>query len=886
MKKGLLSIGDSYKKYVNRWYNVFSQAGYIRVGIARKTPRLWALCRRECGKEEGGMITEHALPFVIPYLTHNEKILLSDDAIYFGTTFERIHAVILTGICLYGKMCKRSDIYSLPVVMSVDAKRLLPYINMPPFSEISVVDKQELIESLIINTSYLPNYIDSLVTQFQDLGKPYDVEFPIFYFKLQNQCDLKELILQFEKQIEIYLESMETSEKTFDLIGSYNITHPLPSINRNSDNYVILLDDVVADKEFRISSDFRKLRFFSNSDDECCVTSYSPHIIPEEIIVRDNPLFIGTKLEECWYKVYDAINFPQPIKYKSEFRDYIFRNDKKSLIELEDLWNAQVAEYIYHCRRSLVIWSNYLLSFHKFIETLDILKSILKVRDTMCRIELKHADMELIIGAKLAEEILPLLQDMLDDKYDETLLPIIEINPITNFDVIPAKLEDNYLYHCREDFKHCTTVSNLISSEFSNQHRWLEQKSRENLNVFYDRLRFGTSYTSLYQKFLFSSHNIGGIKKLKLRLHQGIDYRIDLGSVVPKYVCQQKKDYAWLRLFKSGENEDKLRDQLSHIILRGLNRLSELCCDNSIPQWMVNLFFNLTFGNLVLEDKFINFIGIKSDIIYDRGKYVTKIYDENRESKELMDLCESYNLIKFEEDDFCIIQDNEYTKYLNSYGVILDRETQDLFDKYVDAAYWICYKTDDETVREMQNWLYVSDISLLEEALSQWKTNFFNYLLSEISGMDDKIESLCNEFYYIYDQYPDGSILWLEITDEDSYYKIEKADKKAILPILPVLDKIANRIQENKRNIISDKHSQLNNRLDLYNAILNIFIDRFCMDDIDYEITKFDIDIIKGNNSDLELKKWLEVISKDKKEFEECDLSNFKEKISSLLSKF
>lgn len=890
MERNLLCADNSF---IKRWYDIFSIKEYVRVGIARKTPRLWELCTQELGQKPDGIITEHALPFIIPYLKDEEKILLSDDAIYYGTTFERIHAVILTGLGLYGKKNKRDDIKSLPVVMSKDAKRILPYINIP-YSDVCDSEKRDFVEDLIIEPSCLPNYIDSLVNKFQTLGKPYDIEFPIFYIKLGDHHCLEKLVYGFENRIRELLESIPDSEKTFDITGCYKTSHPMPQSEQCSINYTILLEDIVVEKDYRISSDFRKLRFFHSSGGECCITSYAPHIITENVLVKDNPLFVGTIFEECWCKVYEALQIPQPIAYSSEFKDYIFRNDSDSSDSLEELWDDQIAEYIYHCKRSLVIWCNYLLSFYKFLETKDILESTLKSVADGCRLDLKSYDLALILGDRLTKEIQPVLQEMLDKPFDKFSLPIVGIDPIKNFDAIPEKLEDDFLFHCREDFKTCTTVSNLISAEFSNQHRWLERKSREALNIFYDRLRYGSSYTSLYQKFLFSSYNIKDIGKLKLRLHQGIDYRIDLGSVVPKYICQQKnnKNNPWIRLFKSGENEDKLRDQLNHIILRGLYRLSELCSDSSIPQWMVDLFFNIIFGNITSERQFKNFIGVKFDVIYNNGEYHTRVYNEvqpdelDSEPVYLTDLCERYGLIKYDEDGFYVIQDNVYTKYLNGYGDILDDDVRKDFDRYTDVAYWLCYKTDEGFTREIINWFYVKDISKIDVGLSDWKTRFLSsYINITNADWDDEFQDLLDEFCDIYDQFPYDEIMWLEPGENNEpYYKTDIADKKAIENIIPVLHKIEGDIIQNREKIKRGSgYKQFNDRLDIYNAALNLFIDRL---DLNYQDTQLDIDLItKKFYTDSQLSDWIGIISENKDAFQKYDLEEFKKNIAVILKK-
>ena len=65
-------------------------------------------------------------------------------------------------------------------------------------------------------------------------------------------------------------------------------------------------------------------------------------------------------------------------------------------------------------------------------------------------------------------------------------------------------------------------------------------------------------------------------------LHKAIDFRIDNGSIVPKYICKTDNNgtAVWTRVFRCGENEDLYSQQLIRFMTRVFRTLSEMCDSN------------------------------------------------------------------------------------------------------------------------------------------------------------------------------------------------------------------------------------------------------------------------------------------------------------------
>ena len=143
----------------------FEKEDFLHIAISRKAPRLLEWVRLN-GVESNDIpvVTELALPFLNWH--HINKVLVADEAIYHGTTFEKVLNLVAN---VKGDT---TGIEAAPVVTTTEA------LN-------SDMIANALIEGTrIINQSTIPFYIDTIISKFFDLGKPYDVEYPLFYIEI------------------------------------------------------------------------------------------------------------------------------------------------------------------------------------------------------------------------------------------------------------------------------------------------------------------------------------------------------------------------------------------------------------------------------------------------------------------------------------------------------------------------------------------------------------------------------------------------------------------------------------------------------------------------------------------------------------------------------
>lgn len=153
------------------WYRTLMAQDAIIIAIARKAPRLLSYCELKFPNlynPNVKVISDIAIPFV-DWGKTDKKCIVVDEAIYHGTTFEKVLEVAKRSI-----KDDNSDISGLPLVITQDA------LSAP-----NIVDSLKEGWSLI-DTDKCNFFIDSIITKFFDLGKPYDIEYPLFYINLNS----------------------------------------------------------------------------------------------------------------------------------------------------------------------------------------------------------------------------------------------------------------------------------------------------------------------------------------------------------------------------------------------------------------------------------------------------------------------------------------------------------------------------------------------------------------------------------------------------------------------------------------------------------------------------------------------------------------------------
>lgn len=695
----MISDINSNKK---KWFDTFSIENVVKIGIARKAIRLFELMWRKYrkGEELPFIFSEHAIPFLKDKFKYGNDILLADDSIYFGTTYRRVFAV------LQSIVDGSSSIYTLPVVMSEEAKIRLDDITKFPEGIKS--------EELIIEKSDITNYVNNLTESFKELGKPYDIEFPIFYFQLPEQIELKKYA-----QVVSHLINSNPNNETPFVADYYEV----------GKGCSILLNDKVRRNEYVISTDFQKLRFFEN-EGYCCVVSYAPKFIPDSLLVKDSLLFKNTVLLDIWNEICESIY---------EIKDNL--------------------EYIIHCKRSLAICANYLFSFISFLKIKKIFRDNNEDIKFLCPdYEMKLFDITMLVGDVLAPKMQNVFMELLD-KGENIDMPSIGISPIEKYEILPEELAEDFSYHLSEDLNHCKSISELISIYFSNQFHWIDARTKSIFSGTNERFNFGIGFESLIYKALLWNSTIGqeSIKKL---VHKAIDSRIDEGSVVPRYVMDENSnEHIWLRLFRCGENDDKYTTRLHKLALKILMRIKDRYYGiDNLPKVIVETIFNLIFGNLIKDEyengRFSNLGGIDFVLRYNKEQqyYSVSAKDENGISFSVYDACVNYKLIK-NERGFCEILDSDYAKYLQKDDCLDDRYRR-YFNQCIDFIVDLGKVSGGILLTKMVNLLkYTNDAPQLDSDIKRELNYFKSYLTGNYSDCNlDKLR----ELYYTY---PFASVL-------------------------------------------------------------------------------------------------------------------------------
>lgn len=679
---------------LQEWFNSLNNNDEktLIVAIARKSPRLYEYCQMMWGDKFSShclfIVSEHALPFLFQhdFAEKYHKVILVDEAIYNGTTFERIHSLLLTGFHLVGDKSE-ADLECLPAVVSSSFRN-------PKFKKGAYEIKEDEI----------PFYIDNIIMKFQTLGKPYDIEFPLVYidtnFSLEQNLDLALKIAQ--GLVEEY-----GSDKSY----SYKVSHR--NINESDDgisgwsstsaNYSVVLDPLINKSSDIMHPEFWKIRIYAK-ESRLCIVCFAPYVIPLdylERLERQPDLFFqgAAGMGRIWTDLYTSVVFG---------RDATLEPDDRR------------EEYIYHCRRTLVITANYLFSFLHLTKTIPNITDILKengVNMSESRWRMEEQDLAYLFGPDLAARICPELMELIHSKEEPANL----IQPkISHYSLMPDLFTEDFNRQNSLDFVKCRTISELMSCNFSNQRRLIERPSR-NVYMSLDRLRYGESFTALHNKFMPFYVQDADRRKA---LHQALDKRIDEGSIVPNYVLDRsQQSNPFVRMFRSGENEDRLRDQLAGLICYIVRKIGNIKKISKIDECTLQYIFHLLLINPLRIAPFTNICGIRfisGPFDEKKGFRTLFIYDEEKEpekSEDLLEFALRFELLKKEEVDNNQ-NDNEtsvvYSLCINNYTqsvgqtTQLDWNAQSLLDAYCRAASFVSRWAMPSSLIIWQQWYHLS----------------------------------------------------------------------------------------------------------------------------------------------------------------------------------
>ena len=684
-------LDEALKDWYEKLPDSSSGKKVLCIAISRKAPRLLEWCAYKYGHKKIIVISENALPFID--VSSFDLCYVIDEAVYHGTTFKKIYNIV-----------------------SVADKTKIPLAN--PF----VVTDEALMANLPFNDIFkiedndVNFFIDTIISRFHQLGKPYDMEFPLFYVELnENAKNVLPSILDSLSEIE------RQRQKGKVIRPWYSTSSIAREKGVETINYTFVTDylfDNILDMMARPS--FSKLRFH-HKDNILCIMVASPYIINENDLVYDSPLFSG-KLLSAWNKIISSI---------------------VSSTDCPDD-NMSVQR-----KKSLVVMANYLLSFNMFEILKDSIEDALKGH-SISNIDIKKQDLCYLLGNSLANEVSEILGNVSSDCIPAPVSSLLPSSPESRY--IPYIYEEAYNKRLSADnLADDAILSECISNQFSAMHWTVEIKSRSSSVQNFDRLQFGESYQSLYSRY--KNHGFDR-DSLFYDLHKCIDSRIDRGSVVPSYnrFSSYNSNY-WVRLFRAGENEDVYRDQHFRIVGNMLRIYSD-----------ANNGDRISYGRLLLLLAMVCYKGgvnrifaTKTFISFDESVKRYRVFVEYEDGKrtDIIEHCINYGLLKNDDFGYLILGDRA-GEGLYDAGMPLEFSDENRISNLsqfigINGEAW-----DDDYLYacEMINFLVYDEQALTENTI-RWCFKVKEYLSGSLLV---DYEELRREFEMLYSRIPDPQL--------------------------------------------------------------------------------------------------------------------------------
>lgn len=664
------------------WYGKLMAQDAIIIAIARKAPRLLSYCKLkfpDLYNPTVKVISDIAIPFV-NWREIDKRCVVIDEAIYHGTTFEKVLDVLTKVI-----NDENTEVKGMPLVITQDA------LNAPKILE-SLVEGWNLIDSDKCNF-----FIDTIISKFFDLGKPYDIEYPLFYLSLSKNKYSKE---ELDESIATVLKLMaaDDEEKSSKKPIFFKNKNYRREDGQTFSAFTYCTDYIYDEYQEAIKPDFSKLRIF-HTDDSICIASMAPHTINIKNLETSNNMFVG-KMGEVWNLILNTA------------KDINGKEDK----------NVE-----HQTQKSLVIFANYLLSANHFIRFKRKLERLFAaVLGYDVDFYLKTEDIQLLAGTENAEYVRDLL--MASKSFEDIYTPFKESNTIDS--LIPLMYKKDFLMQLTLDnMFDKKTVGSIISNVFSDLHWMVEVKSRRQPRSAYDRLEFGESLSSIGELctgLLLEQSTARNI-------HKNIDMRIDRGSMVPDYVCVNDAfNTYWKRMFRSGENEDLTRDQHFRICINILSLYLSKINSTSISSDELKLLFALlTKDENIFSKKDSEYNCIfasKMNVTYKDGDYRVQVL-QNEEITDLLEKLENYHIISETANCRFDMAQSSYANLLSNGLPLSDKQDYRIL-RIVDFVAYAHKNIDEAIISELKNYACFSD-NAIEKAFDEWKTKIISFLKEE-----------------------------------------------------------------------------------------------------------------------------------------------------------
>lgn len=690
IKSGFRRNYNTLNKIIEEWYCDLAADGNLCLAISRKAPRLLEWCRQEFGTPFGSLhvVSELALPFTDMSNYHNCTVV--DEAIYNGTTFSKVLSI---ANCMGNS---DYEVKAYPLVLTSEA-----------LENGSIMEK--LVSTHKIEKRDVQFFVDAIISKFLTLGKSYDIEHPIFYIDLDGDIDEQRMGSILER-----LSMLESGKRNLSKDETFYYVTKTYSREKEQDyfSFTYLTDYLYKALPENVRPELSKLRFFVKGN-RLSIVSMSPYAIKDAYLNLDVEKFTD-KLEKIWRYIKGASTKTNP--------------------------NIDNEEYVYQKQKSLVVLVNYLLSFAQFLHMKSSLEQVLS-SESLSAFKVEESDLVYLLGESVGKQVALMLNEVL------CLYPQsgISLYPMCQLDgsVVPYNYADVYRFQMNVDNldQRIVTLSQMISNQFSAMHWYVELPSRIYEKKF-NRLRFGESYSSLYKRY--QAYFTSGADTIR-KVNQAMDARIDRGSVVPNYVSRNIGESYWLRLFRSGENEDYDKDQL----LRTIANIFQYYCRKREGNIMHTLELQLILGLIVKFGKVTAdgnnaLFGRRLSVAFE-GRYRVLAHLEDS-TEDLIDYAINNKVLVREADDFLRLADTTYAHEL-TLGINMSEEDEKILDSFVEYVNQL-RKVDKELfdLREILNYLMYST-SKLEDQLQSYYSTLFKLLNSDALLDFPNLEAAFMQFY-------------------------------------------------------------------------------------------------------------------------------------------
>lgn len=674
------------EELIKKWYNSIKMEKGLCLAISRKAPRLLDWCQIKFdhnSKNNLPVITELALPFV-DIKKYCGNCIVVDEAIYHGTTFKKVTSITET-------VCRDNPCLSIkakPIVVTEEAL-------------LSREIRSRLHTETIISRNDCQFFIDSVIAKFLELGKPYDIEYPLFYVDFKDEVTSGQINTLLNELATIESRQKGLNQET-DCIFYETKTYSREA-NKYFSSFSYLTKYLYKNRYGRNKPEFSKIRLVYKGN-RLCIASMSPYILSSDDLTETKGILNGD-MKEIWIKLFKSIRFP----------------------------NQDDEEYRYQVNKSLVVMTNYLLSFANFIHIKDSMERAIsnadmyishspeQDNDSIFKMDIN--DLTYLVGDNMAEILSNDLKNLLKSsrKVDQEITP----SPIfadIQYNLIPSEYLNDYEAQMSSDNIHSSnhSVSAMMSSMFSAMHSQIELPSRKKKKTF-DRLRFGETYHSIINRFSIYCPEKSDIYK---SVHQCMDKRIDAGSAVPNYIRRGASfggNY-WQRMFRSGENEDYNKDR----ILRNILAIIRYFLKYNKGTILHSSDFEFLMALLNNEESYENQSGRICHLwgrelitIFNQGMYQTCVQLEDGKIVSLIDYAKDYQLLTEDGQHFLTLSNNSYVKNLSD-GNVWTQAEESLINTYVSFAYQFSQKnTPPMLIRETLNYYFYEKLDFIGD-LQRW----------------------------------------------------------------------------------------------------------------------------------------------------------------------